>query len=239
MLRYKVADVVFDADIKYSYTASHCEKYLYDGDEAPELTITITTEEIEYERSLTDYKAGAGYFESLALYRKLLQYVLGERDGLIFHSSAIMVDGKAYLFTAVSGTGKSTHTRLWRELLGDKAVMVNDDKPIIRIIDGKAYVYGTPWNGKHGLDNNCRAEVKAICKLTRGVENKIVKLTPKEMISTALAQTLKPKNLEEMDKLLALLDKLLKTVDLYLLSCNISLEAAKLSYETMSGDVCL
>ncbi|MBQ8427284.1 MAG: hypothetical protein IJX16_05955 [Clostridia bacterium] len=147
-----------------------------------------------------------------------------------------MVDGNAYLFTAPSGTGKSTHTRLWRELLGDKAVMINDDKPIIRYVDGEFYVYGTPWNGKHRLDTNTRAKVKAICQIYQAKENEIKKISPPEMLLTVLNQTIRPNDAETYDKLLDLIDKLLRKVELYKLGCNISIDAAKLAYETMSKE---
>ena len=147
-----------------------------------------------------------------------------------------MVDGNAYLFTAPSGTGKSTHTRLWREMLGDKAVMINDDKPMIRFIDGDFYVYGTPWNGKHNLDTNTRAKVKAICKISQSKENSIRRANSAEMLLTILNQTIRPTETVGMDKLLNLIEKLLTSVDLYCLGCNISREAAELSYKTMSGE---
>ena len=145
-----------------------------------------------------------------------------------------MVDGEAYLFTAPSGTGKSTHTRLWREMLGERAVMINDDKPIVRYVDGDFYVYGTPWNGKHRLDTNTRAKVKAICKIYQAKENVIEKAKPSDMLITLMNQTVRPCEEKKMDKLLAILDKMLTQVDLYSLGCNISREAAELSYNTMS-----
>jgi serine kinase of HPr protein (carbohydrate metabolism regulator) len=176
------------------------------------------------------------YYESLSVFRKLCNYVLSKKDGIIFHSSAIMVDGKAYLFTAPSGTGKSTHTRLWRELLGDRAVMINDDKPIIRYEDNKFFVYGTPWNGKHSLDTNCRAEIKGICSIYQSKENVIRKADSSEMLPIILNQTLRPASVSDMDRLLGLIDKMLTQVSVYKLGCNISLEAAELSYKTMSGE---
>jgi hypothetical protein len=118
--------------------------------------------------------------------------------------------------------------------LGEKAVMVNDDKPIIRYIDGEFYVYGTPWNGKHHLDTNCRAKIKAICKIEQAKENRIEKINTSEMLMTILNQTIRPDNLEQMDKLLGLIDKMISKVGLYKLGCTISKEAAELAYSTMS-----
>jgi serine kinase of HPr protein (carbohydrate metabolism regulator) len=101
-------------------------------------------------------------------------------NGLRIHASAVEVDGKAYLFSANSGTGKSTHTRLWREVFGDRAVMVNDDKPFLRMTEGAVMVYGSPWNGKHGLGCNLSVPLKAVCILERGEENRIEKISAKQ-----------------------------------------------------------
>ncbi len=238
MPRYKIADIVFETNHIYAYTPALCKNYLYDGDEPSEFCVNLTQDDIAAERG----KEGAegfpdAYLESLALFRKLCEYALKEREGIIFHSSALAVDGKAYLFTAPSGTGKSTHSRLWREMLGDKVVMINDDKPIVRFVDGDFYVYGTPWNGKHRLDTNCRVKIAAICEIKRGEKNSIEKITPREMLPVVLNQTLRPGEVAEMDKYLSIVDRLLKRVGLYRLHCNISREAAELSYGVMSkGD---
>lgn len=235
MPRYKIADVVFDAEHMYKYTARLCENYLYHGDEKPEFTANVTQKDIDDERA----RDGADnfsdvYLESLALFRKLCDFVLTFKNGIIFHSSAVAVEGKAYLFTAPSGTGKSTHARLWKETFGDKVVYINDDKPIIRWVDGDFYVYGTPWNGKHNLDTNTRAKIQAICEIRRGKVNKIRELSPQEMLLVVLNQTLRPTEADKFDKLVGILDKLLTTVKLYRLECDISEEAAKTSYNAMA-----
>lgn len=235
MPKYKIADVVFEAKLIYGYTERLCKNYEYDGEQPCDFSVVMTNEDVAKEKALAP-EFVEPYLESLALFRKLCDYCLEHANGIIFHSSAIMVDGKAYLFTAPSGTGKSTHTRLWRELLGDRAVMVNDDKPIIRYIDGKFYVYGTPWNGKHHLDTNCRAEIKAICKIEQAKENSISKASTAEMLLTIFNQTIRPEDPAQMDRLLNLTDKLLTQVELYKLGCNISKEAAELSYTTMSKE---
>ncbi len=233
MLRLKIADVVFDASIKYKYTAELCKNYIYSGEEQPEFTAIVSESDILSEKKLAPEYPDA-YLESLALFRKLCDFTLSYKDGIIFHSSAIAVDGQAYLFTAPSGTGKSTHTRLWRELLGDRAVMINDDKPIIRYVDGDFYVYGTPWNGKHRLDSNARAKIKAICAIRQAKENSIEKVTSSEMLTTILNQTLRPAEVDKIDKLFRLIDKMLGSVDLYSMGCNISKEAAEMAYNAMS-----
>ena len=232
--RYKIAGIVFDAEIKYDYAKSVCKPYLYTGEEEPSFITKITEEDISAERKY-DFQDNYSdsYLESLALFRKLCEWGLSNANAVIFHSSAILVDGNAYLFTAPSGTGKSTHARLWRELLGDKAVMINDDKPIIRLTDDGFYVYGTPWTGKHKLGFNGKAKIKAICSISQAKENSIKKASAKEMLPVIMNQTLRPTDVNAMDKLLNLVDKMLKEIALYKLECNISLDAAKLSYSTM------
>lgn len=234
MPRYKIADVVFDAEHIYGYTAKLCEKYLYYGKETPEFAAVITKRDIDAEKALEGGENFPDYYlESLALFRKLCDYTLSYKQGIIFHSSAVAVDGKAYLFTAPSGTGKSTHARLWREMLGEKVVMINDDKPIIRWVDDNFYVYGTPWNGKHRLDTNTRAKVAAICELRRGKENRIYKISPQEMLMVVMNQTIRPTEADKVDNLLFILDKLLTAVPLFRLECDISREAAETSYKAM------
>lgn len=235
MPRYKIADVVFDAVPIYGYTVKLCEKYLYSGAEEPEFTAIMTKNDIDAEKA----QAGAEnfpdyYLESLALFRKLCDYVLSFRQGIIFHSSAVAVDGKAYLFTAPSGTGKSTHARLWREMLGDKVVYINDDKPIIRYVDGDFYVYGTPWNGKHRLDTNARAKIAAICEIKQSKVNSICRISPQEMLLVVMNQTIRPTETDKLDNLFTILDKLLTTVPLYRLECDISRKAAEMSYGAMA-----
>lgn len=235
MPRYKIADVVFDAEHIYKYSACICENYLYSGAEEPEFTAKMTQQDIDAEKTQEGAEKFPDYYlESLALFRKLCDYVLTHKQGIIFHSSAIAVDGKAYLFTAPSGTGKSTHARLWREMLGNKAVMINDDKPIIRFTDGKFYVYGTPWNGKHRLGTNARAEIAAICEIRQAKTNKIRRISPSEMLMVVFNQTVIPRETEKMDNLLGILDKLLTSIPLYRLECDISEEAAKTSYGAMA-----
>ena len=232
MFKYKIADVVFTTEHKYGYVQKVCADYICEDEDA-EVNLVVSDEDILYERSRGGEGQTDAYLESLVLCRKLCDYVLDKKDGFFMHASAIMVDGKAYLFTAKSGTGKSTHTRLWRELLGERAVMINDDKPIIRLIDGKFYAYGTPWNGKHRLSTDTKAPIKAICILNRGENNRIERIAPKDALIKILDQTLRPIKEERLDKSLELIGKLLKSVNLYKLWCNVSLDAAKLSYEFM------
>ena len=152
-------------------------------------------------------------------------------DTVLFHGSVIAVDGVGYLFTAKSGTGKSTHTRLWREYFGERAVMVNDDKPLLHIAD-TVTAYGTPYNGKHRLGTNTSVPLKAICILTRAENNHIEPIT-REQYTMLLQQVYRPADMLKMVKTLELVDRLADGVKLYRLGCNMDISAAKVAYEGM------
>ena len=239
---YLIAGHYIGIDSLYDNVHTYCKDYRAEGQ--PDLHVMIDEADIAYERSRsieTDQAEGIPvrihsdrYLEILAVYRKIAEK-MPDYDTVLFHGSAVAVDGSAYLFAAKSGTGKSTHAGLWREMLGEKAVMVNDDKPLIRIEGSQAVVYGTPWNGKHRLGNNISVPLKAVCILHRGTENHIEKISPGEAWPDILQQTYRPADLSAMTKTMVLLDRLTQCVSFYRLSCNMDPEAAYVSYTGMKG----
>ena len=156
--------------------------------------------------------------------------------GLLIHSSAVVMDGKAYLFSAPSGTGKSTHTQLWLRQFGSRAVILNDDKPAIRRMDNRWYAYGTPWSGKTDLNLPVGVPLAGICLLDRGEENVIERASSAQAISLLLNETVRPRRKDLVVKLLELLDSLLAEVPVWKMKCNMDPQAALVSYEVMSGE---
>lgn len=239
---YKFAGTAVEICSLYEEVQLLCRDY--GCGEKPEFTVNITQAHIERERERSaseDRKEGIpvrrftdSYLETLAVYREIAEHIC-DRDVLLFHGSAVAVDGEGYLFTAKSGTGKSTHTRLWREYLGERAVMINDDKPLIRIQEEGARIYGTPWDGKHRLSNNISAPLKAVCILGRAEENSIVKISAAEALPMLLQQVCRVQSPEKMKKLLNLIDRLSGSVSLYRLGCNTDISAAETSYNAMKG----
>ncbi len=157
-------------------------------------------------------------------------------DGFVLHASAVMVDGKAYLFSAPSGTGKSTHTSLWLKHFGDRARILNDDKPAIRVTESGIRVYGTPWSGKTDLNINAEAKLGGICFLERAQKNHIEEISKGEAIVRIMNQTLRPSEEKEMSQLLDTLDKVIRGTHIYKMGCTISEEAAEMAYEKMNRD---
>lgn len=168
-----------------------------------------------------------------SFYRQLLHF-----DGMMLHASAVVVDGEAYLFSAPCGTGKSTHTRLWQKVFGDRAFILNDDKPALRLEEGTWYAYGTPWSGKFDISANIRVPVAGICYLHQARENRIVPIGGAKAVFCLLEQTARPPEPELRAKIMELLDKLIAGVPIWEMDCNMDAEAAKVSYEAMSRRKC-
>lgn len=214
----------------------------YSTGETPDFKVEISQSDIDFERekSAMENKLEGiavinypnSYLETLAVYRKITDK-LNEFDTILFHGSCIAIDGEGYLFTAKSGTGKSTHTRLWREVFGEKAVMVNDDKPLIKITDSGAEIFGTPWNGKHKLGSNISVPLKAICILERGAENVIKNISKSEAFPLLLQQVQRSADKVKLSKTIGLVNKMGDKVNLYKLWCNMEREAAEISYNAM------
>ena len=159
---------------------------------------------------------------------------LMKHEGMMLHSSCVVMDNQAYLFTAPCGPGKSTHTGLWLKQFGDRAFILNDDKPALRFENGVWYAYGTPWSGKYNISRNARIPVAGIAVLERGEVNEIAHFTGNEAIYFLLTQVVRPKDANYRMMLLELLDKLMTAVPLWKLKCNMDPDAALVAYQAMS-----
>ena len=213
-----------------------CSDFLEDcGGREPDIDIVMTQRDVDAERrrspdGMTGYSDG--YVETLAVCRRISE-IMPSFDRFLMHGSAIAVDGEAYLFTAPSGTGKSTHVRFWREMLGDRAIMVNDDKPFIGLDGGTATVYGSPWRGKHRLGSNIAVPLKAVCILSRAGENSIAEISRSEAMVTLIRQIHRPDSPAMLAATLGLIDRLAGSVGLFRLGCNLDPASAAVSYGMM------
>lgn len=172
---------------------------------------------------LAEYMMTGAWF-----YKYLLDF-----GGMMLHASAVVKDGKAYLFSADCGTGKSTHTQLWRREFPD-AFILNDDKPALRREDDGWFAYGTPWSGKTDQNVDARVPLGGIAILERAEENAIAPYRGLAATRDLLKQVNRPRAAEYRIKLMDLLDKLITEVPIWKLSCNMEPEAAHLAFETMS-----
>ena len=209
-----VAGHLFHLCTLYTETYELCREYI--TDEQAEETIVITKEDIIAER---DEAAKHGivqhsaYLETLAVYRKIANKVL-DYDTFLMHGAVIGYNNASYLFTAASGTGKTTHIKKWLDNL-ESSYVVNGDKPLIRITDDEALVYGTPWCGKEQMGKKCEVPLKAIVLMERGDNNKITEITFSQAFTGLLQQTYMPEDAGKMRKTLMLLSKLKGRVKFY------------------------
>ena len=225
---FKVADLITEIP-EAGATAPRFQDYSYSGNDGAD--IIIRTDLYHWERYSAD--TDPGLIHSLESCRQFYMN-LYRFNGMMLHASAVELDGKAYLFSGLSGMGKSTHTRIWQSVHGSKAQVFNDDKPALRLIDGKWYAYGTPWCGKDGIQQNKKVPVAGICFLQQSKENKIRRLTPGDAAQRIITQTVKRYlDISQVTALMTLVDNLVRTIPVFELENRPEPEAALLSYETM------
>ena len=223
----------------FDSTRDYCSRYL--TGEAPEWTVEVVRQELEKEQAALRREAeeeGIRYrtftdpFLERAVIQKKVADGLLSRGILLMHGSTVAVDGRAYLFTARCGTGKSTHTRLWRQVFGDRAVMVNDDKPFLEVTESGVIAHGSPWSGKHGLDSNVSVPLQGICILERGTENRIGRITPEEAADMLRHQGYCPEGMEQTYQ--ALVETLMERTPLWRMECTKDPQAAVVAHEAMT-----
>lgn len=225
----------------FESTKKFCEKYF--------TTCECPDYEIELSREMTDAaikeaeeaveKEGLvmgdlpyEYYEVLALHREVSER-LPLVGTVMFHCSSVMVDDEGFLFTAKSGTGKSTHANLWQQYFGERLVYVNDDKPFITRDEDGFKVCGSPWNGKHHRGENVIVPIKAIGLITRDTTNFTERVKPFEAFTTLYQQVYLPNNTEARKVTIEIIKQMAETIPMYKIHCNMELEAAKKAYEGM------
>ncbi len=240
----ELADVPFEVRCLYPETEALLKDYR--SDKAPAFTIDLTDGECDWVRKLlteqwdkqTDPFATYGrsdketYIEE-ETFHWMLDQKLSPYGVFQLHGSAICLDGEAYVFTAPSGTGKSTHTRLWRERFGDRVWMINDDMPYLRIFDDCVRAYGTPWDGKHHLSCNGSAPIKAIAYLRRDAENHIEPLPKETAFAVVMKGTFRLPDKAWWARMMGQIKTVLDRIPFYKLRCNTEPEAAEIALRGM------
>ncbi len=220
------------AELKVSVPATlaaRCAEYLDDWEGEADIEILEERYREDLYEGLNATKEEIEYQET----GRQFCFFLMRHHGFYLHASAVEYQGRAYLFSAPCGTGKSTHTRLW-EAHFDGAQVFNDDKPALRRLDGRWYAYGTPWCGKDGINQNRKVPLAGICFLRRGEENAIRPLNGQEAVQQIMTQTFhRFKRRERLEDMLTMLDEIVREIPVYELTCRPDEAAAELSYQTM------
>lgn len=236
-----LAGVKIGIESLYDEVYTLCRGYL--TEETADFIVATTNEDIDFERKKSKeeadhegrayYEFSESYLETLAVYRKIATKLL-DYDAMLMHGAVVGLDGRAYLFTAPSGVGKTTHTGFWLQKYPE-AFILNGDKPILRYLDGKFFACGTPWAGKEGKNQNAILPLSSICLLFRGKENKIEKIDFAKVFHLIIAQTYRPEERSALEKTLQLVGKLGESVNFYALACNLDPDAARVAKEGMDS----
>ena len=238
----EIAGQVARVTCLFDSTPVYFRSYLTEKE--PDFSITVRPSDLEFEQADALEEAHREGFrprvftdpflERASIQRQFAEHLF-DCSTLLFHGSVVAVDGSGYLFAAKSGTGKSTHTRLWREHFGNRAQMVNDDKPFLKIQPDGVWACGSPWSGKHGLDTNITVPLKGICILERGPENRISPMDVSAAMPWLLHEGYCPLDQSKQKAFNALVAHLASAVSLWHMECSKDPDAAVTAYEAMSG----
>ena len=240
VFRIRIAGETVEVRSLFESTRDYCASYL--TEEEPDFFVAVTKEDLVRRQELAFEEAKREglrprVFPDPFLERETVQAevarLLLRRSVLLVHGSAVAADGMGYLFCAPCRTGKSTHTRLWRELLGDRAVMINDDKPFLRLEPERVWICGSPWSGKHGLHSNIAVPLGGICILERGRENVISPAGAEEVLEVLLRHGAAPEEPGERACYEQLMGQLAARVKLWKMRCTKEPEAARMAWEAM------
>lgn len=161
-------------------------------------------------------------------------YSTSQAETLLIHASCVIHDGQAYPFIAQSGTGKSTHSDLWMRC-HPGTELLNDDNPIIRIIGGKPYVYGSPWSGKTPCYRNMRAPLGAMTRIERAGTNSIERLEPVRAFASMLPACSSMKwDSAIYNNACNTITRIIETVPVFTMHCLPDEDAAILCHDTIT-----
>jgi len=255
----QIANKIIRIESIFPELKTFCKEYLTE-DITPDFSVHLTEEDIRTEHNLSadPDTHSPQYLETLVALRKIAEK-MPFFQRMLMHGAAITYCGDAFLFTAPSDTGKSTHIKLWKKYLCDKVDIINGDKPILSfdhpfeseelISDSEHHpknnspesqhvtirIHGTPWSGKEHWQKNQSGELKGICLLKQSPHNSIQRIQPADFLPELMKQIYFPTDTRAAEYTLDLLNTLLTQVPLYLLNCNISEEAVACSFEALTG----
>ena len=217
----KVSDFVSDGECTLSYSSSE---------------MRIIEEKDFLKSKAPNLKFKDWEYEINSIFRDLTR-ILFEQGIIVFHGVTVVMNNEGYLFTAPSGTGKSTHANLWLDTFSKKARILNGDKTLLKISNNVLYAYGSPWKGKENIGYNGHVRIKAICHIKRSSINSIQEVTaPQDALPWFLQQTvLKDKN-NFLRDIIQWYKRIAGSISCYDLYCNISRESVLIAYNKINGN---
>ncbi len=233
-MKYQICDIVIEIKTTSEKVKNYFKDYIYCENLIPELVLDFSRDEI------SDYAKSEGVSNDVAeitlILREFSNFAFSKKSAILFHSSAIAVKDQAILFCAPSGTGKSTHSKLWVKNFSD-VKYINDDKPFIIKKGDDYFVYGSPWRGKHNLGGNVSAKIKAICFIERAEDNSIDEIDQFQALFWLINQSLRVREEGDFDKLLQIFNEVVKVIKIYKLRVNMEDDAPICARKVILGDV--
>ena len=229
-MKYKIADLIVEMSPKYEESIRLAEPFIYNGDRETDIKLKISYDYVDETAAKPNCLSTKPQLENFA-FSNVFNRAAIKHGIMLVHSSALIYDGGAYLFSADSGVGKSTHTKLWLKAFGDKVHIMNDDKPVVRLYDDHAQAFGTPFDGGSGIALNENYPLKAIIFVERGEENSVRMPENKEIIQKLYFQTARMVNRETAETMLLNFEKLLTLSKFYVLTCNMDISAAYVAFD--------
>lgn len=231
-MRCLIADLVVELNPQYDNLKFLASRFEYLGERETDISLEVSEEYLSdlCRRAAEGVTVGQleNYAFGNAFNRRAIPF-----GTMLVHSSALICDGGAYLFSAESGVGKSTHTRLWLDAFGDRVHIMNDDKPVVRLYEDRAVAFGTPFDGGSGIALNEAFPLMAIVFVERGEENSVRVPSNSEILQLLYFQTAHMVSAEVADKMLDNFEKLLSLAKFYVLTCNTDISAAYTAYENI------
>ena len=228
MGKYIIAGFKTEFEPKYDMLRERAKEYEADFDSSEtDIKIRIKDEFLERKKEempLMSIEHHEYFWTGQAFNIRLMEY-----HGIMLHSSCVEKDGYAYLFSADSGTGKSTHTHLWLKNLSGTRI-INDDKPVLIKENDVWYACGTPFSGKTDENTNVKVPVRAIVFIKRGTENKVSRISIDDAIKLLFGQIIRAYSEKFATKSLETVDLILRSIPVFSLECNMEDDAAFASY---------
>lgn len=229
---YSIAGMTVELNFKCEYGKKKCERYLSEG--IPSFSLSASEKEIENELSLFPQNTD-GTAEFDCIFRKLYN-IAPTFNKILIHGAAIMKDGKGFLFVAPSGTGKTTHIKLWGKKFEKEVVIIDGDKPFVGFENNVPTVWGSPRSGKEGWNNPISAPLAGIALLERNDTNQIAPVSPAEIFDNLFMQLYFPLQDHAARCTTDVINRILETVPVYRLHCNMEIEAAEVAFKGMNKE---
>ena len=228
MFTVEIAGIPVGIESRFGSTREIYREYL--SGRKPWVTVSASEVEMAAEGQDTPEEN-----EQLCLYRKIALLMMNY-NAFLMHAAVINIDGHGVLFTAESGTGKTTRVLLWKKAFGKRMMVVNGDKPILRFVRDQLFACGTPWRGKEHMGENTSVPMRAVCFLERGEEVSIRRMDTKEIMKRLFKQVLVPNNPKMMAIFMNLMERFVREVPFYLYTCNMYKEEPVKIWEEIQGD---